>query len=457
MTPREVLALCREKGVRAVDLWLTTFAGRWRSIRLPVQRLDEQLFEQGFAAEDSMLGMVEPGGGSVLLMPQPETAFVDPSASTAALGLICNVAEPVTSEDYAADPRGVLQRAANYLEGSGVADAAQVAVTLEFYLVGDVPNRLRSAVAAGEQQAAAEGVPAAIEPDGARRPGEDTARRVSADAAKIRARLMDHLFDCGFPVSSQQEIDGGAGHSRVELAAQPLRRAADAIQLCKHLTRQLARAEGWAATMMPRPFSALAPSGMPLRVALLRDHRPVFSGSDYAGLSDAGLHALGGLLRHTPALMALINPSTNSYKRLALPLEDGYSQRAGGICRVPVPQASPGGQSIDFLLPDAASNPYLAIAAVVLAVLEGVQDKIGPGQPWETGPPRPATGQRGSRLPLDLDSALDALDQDSGFLLRGEVFDESLVGRWITWKRQTEARALLGRPHPYEYTLYFDC
>jgi glutamine synthetase len=455
MTPREVLALCREKGVRAVDLRLTSVAGRWLPITLPVQRLDEELLEQGLAADASVVGapsdVAHPG---VMVMPQTETAVVDPS-SVATLMLMCNLAEPITGEDFAWDSRGVLARAANYLEGSGVADQAVVSLGLEFYLFRSVRPSTAGVAPAEELGPVPWETPgAAAEPAAEVMPPTQVMSR--SDSTVIRGRIMQHLQECGYPLDSQRP-GRAAGQHRLELAPLPLRRAGDAVQLTKHLTRQAAQAHGAVATFMPLPLYNFAPSGMSVQLGLVRDQRRVLAGSGYGGLSESGLHAIGGLLRHAPALMALTAASTNSFRRLVEPLADGYSRHSGGLCRVPTPQAGRPGPGVEFALPDGSSNPYLALAAILMAVIDGVQNKMSPGEPIESNGERPLVGRRGGRLPTHLEAALASLQQDHEFLLRGDVFSPALLEAWSQLKRHSEADCLVGRPHPYEYTLYFDC
>lgn len=460
VTPREVLAQCREKSVRAVDLWFTDLPGRWQRFTLPVQQLDEDLFEQGFAGASSHLGIAEAESeGMVLFVPQPDTAFIDPTASQPTLGLVCSITTPYTGEESPWDARHVAMRAVSYLAVAGGAQGVDVGWSLDYYLFRagrGVPRRWPATLVRDDlSQLGFE----ALGYDAEATEATESVALSQADAVSMRHQLAQAMAVCRFPLAVQHSLSCAAGQSHLDVLPQPLVRAADGVMVVKHFARQLARAQGLQATFMPQPLFGSCGSGWGVQLAI-RDHdRAVFAGSGYAGLSDTALYAIGGLLRHAPSLAAFTNPSTNSFRRLAShPLIGGYSQRPQAMVHVPNYQASPAAKRIVYRVPDATANPYLALAAMVMAMADGIQNKISPGKPVEQtegagngGQARPVT------LPADLNSALEALSADHDYLLRGEAFSTELVQAWIRHKQSVDVTPLRSRPHPHEYSLYFDC
>lgn len=440
MTPREILALCREKEVQVVDLRLADLSGAWHHLVIPVARLDEDLFDDGLGFDGTALWGGPPTHESDLLaVPQPETAYLDPVAPVPTLAVLCNIQDPLTREPFTRDARFVAQKAENYLRGSGFADEARIGSKAQF-LVFDTA-RFHQSASAGEYQ---------VTP--------------ATECASLQAEIMQALNEAGLKVEGQLQASSPLEPTAIGLAHQQIVGMADNLLAYKHIVRQVALRRSKRATFMPQPFAEGAGCGLHTHLSFWKKEQPVFAGHGYAGLSDIGLYALGGVLRHAPALLALCSPTTNSFKRLAPggqgPVHLVYSQRnRSAACRIPVYNSSPQSRRLAFRFPDPSCNPYLAFAAIVMAAIDGIQLKLHPGQPFEEN--RLAASPHDLRelpqTPATLDEALRALEEDKEFLLRDDVFSEDVIETWIDEKRRREIQPLRLRPHPFEFSMYFDC
>lgn len=443
MTPREVLAFCREKDVKAVALRFADLFGAWRQITIPLARLEPAAFDDGFGCDGSLAsGWQGPQESDLLLVPQADTAFLDPFAATPTLALLCNVIDPLTGDAYSRDPRQVATKAANYLRSTGIADTACFAPKAEFMIFD----------AAEFGQSAAEGYYHldASDPQG---------------LADLGSEMLQGMHDCSLEAEALHESALGPGKLQIDLRFQPLVKMADWLLVYKHVARNVARRNAKLASFMPQPLGGDADpgSGMATHFSLWKDDEPLFAGGGYAGLSDLALYAIGGILRHAPALCAFTNPTTNSYKRLAAggeaPLYLAYGERnRSAACRVPAPTHSLRTKRVEFRCPDPSSNPYLAFAAILMAAIDGIQLKLHPGQPIEKNLHSLSEVELAEvpRTPATLDDALRALEADCDFLLRDDVFTSDVLETWIHHKRQREIEPLRRRPHPHEFSLYFD-
>ena len=469
MTPREVLALCREKDVKAVDFRFIDFPGLWQHFTIPVRRLNEDIFEEGLGFDGSSIrGWQAINDSDMLVVPQAETAFIDPFATLPTLCMICNIQDPITREDYSRDPRNVARKAVNYLKSTGIADTAYFGPEVEFFIFDDVRF----------DQNAHEGYYHVDSIEGERNRGREELPNLGhklrykegyfpvppADQMmNIRNEMMQTMIDCGLDVERQHHEVGTAGQSEIDLHFNELVEMADALVLYKYIVKNVAARNNKTATFMPKPLFGDNGSGMHTHMSFWKDDEPLFAGSGYAGLSDMALHAIGGLLRHAPALLAFTNPTTNSYKRLVpgyeAPINLAYSQRnRSAACRIPMVSPSPKSKRVEFRCPDPSCNPYLAFAAMTLAAIDGIQNKISPGDPLDKNiyDLEPEEAANVATTPASLDDALNALADDHDFLLRGDVFTHDVISTWIAYKRKHEADAVRVRPHPYEFCLYYD-
>jgi len=469
MKPREVLAMCREKEVKAVDLRFTDFLGAWQHFTIPVAKLEEDTFSDGLGFDGSSIrGWQAINESDMLLVPEPTTAFVDPFASIPTLVMICMVQDPITREDYSRDPRNIARKAVNYLKSTGIADTCFIGPEAEFFVFDDVRF----------DQNAHEGYfhldSSEAEWNRGRVEGPNLGYKLrhkegyfpcapSDQLMDVRNEMMQTMIHCGIDVEAQHHEVATAGQCEIDMRFQELVRMADQMCLYKYIVRNVARRHGKTATFMPKPIYGDNGSGMHTHISLWKDGHPLFAGTGYAGLSEMALHAIGGILRHAPAILAISNPTTNSYKRLVpgyeAPVNLAYSQRnRSASCRIPMYSASPKTKRVEFRCPDPTCNPYLAFSAILLAAIDGIQNKLHPGDPLDRDiydmPPEELKNV--PKAPASLDEACDALERDSGFLLRGDVFTDDVIATWLKWKRQREIDPMRLRPHPYEFCLYFD-
>jgi glutamine synthetase len=469
MTPREVLALCREKDVKAVDLRFMDFPGLWQHFTIPVGRLDEDVFEDGLGFDGSSIrGWQAINESDMLVVPQPDTAFLDPFAQLPTLVMICNVQDPITREDYSRDPRNVARKAMNYLHSTGIADTCFIGPEAEFFVFDDVRY----------DQTANEGYYYVDSVEGqwnrGRSEGPNLGHKLrykegyfpvppSDHLMDLRNEMMQTMIDCGLEVEAQHHEVATGGQCEIDMKYAPLVRMADQVMMYKYIAKNVARKYNRTVTFMPKPLYGDNGSGMHTHFSLWKNEEPLFAGSGYAGLSETALHAIGGILRHAPALLALTNPTTNSYKRLVpgyeAPVNLAYSQRnRSAAVRIPMYSPSPKSKRIEFRCPDPSCNPYLAFSAILMAAIDGIQNKLNPGPPLDKDiydlPPEELANV--PKTPSSLADALTALDRDHEFLLRGDVFTADVIKTWISYKRKNDVDALRLRPHPYEFCLYYD-
>ncbi|MCA9196218.1 MAG: type I glutamate--ammonia ligase [Planctomycetales bacterium] len=463
MTPKEVLSLCRQKDVKAVDLRFTDFFGCWQHLTIPVGRLDEDLFEDGLGLDGSSLrGWQEIHESDMLVVPQSETAYLDPFATLPTMTILCHVQDPLTRDEYSRDPRYIAKKAVNYLIRSGFADTAFFGPEAEFFVFDKVRfdqsaqhsfYQIDSREAywnRGNEQANGN----ILRPNGGYFPTPPADQLMD-----VRNQMMQTMIDCGLDVECHHHEVASAGQCEIDLRYNDLVSMADAMMIYKYVVRNVAVRNNLVATFMPKPIFGENGSGMHTHFSLWKEGDPLFSGCEYAGLSDMALHAIGGILRHAPALLALTNPSTNSFKRLVpgyeAPVNLVYSQRnRSAACRIPMYSPSPAAKRIEFRCPDATCNPYLAFAAILMAALDGIQNKLNPGEPYDHNAYQAETDL--PNAPGSLDEALTALQNDHEFLLKGDVFTPDVIQTWIHYKRENEIKPLRLQPHPLEYCMYFD-
>lgn len=469
MKPKEVLAFCREKNVRAVDLRFMDFPGVWQHFTVPVNKLTEDVFEDGLGFDGSSIrGWQAINESDMIVVPQPDTAFFDPFTALPTLAMICNIQDPITREDYSRDPRNIARKAVNYLKSTGIADTCFIGPEAEFFIFDDVRF----------DQNAHEGYYHLDSSEGEWNRGRDEKPNLGyklrhkegyfpvppADQLMdVRNEMMQTMIDCGLDVEAQHHEVATGGQCEIDLRYQDLVKMADSLCMYKYVVKNTARKFGKTVTFMPKPLFGDNGSGMHVHISLWKNHEPLFAGGGYAGLSDMGLYAIGGLLRHAPALCAFTNPTTNSYKRLVpgyeAPVNLAYSQRnRSAACRIPMYSSSPKAKRVEFRCPDPSCNPYLGFAAMLMAVIDGVQNKYHPGEPLDKDiydmPPEELS--KVPKAPGSLDAALDNLRRNHEFLLRGDVFTADVIDTWIKYKWAKEVDALRLRPHPYEFCLYYD-
>ena len=474
MTPQEVLALCRERDVKAIDLRFMDFPGLWQHFTIPVDKLTEDVFDDGLGFDGSSIrGWQAINESDMILVPQPDTAFLDPFTTLPTLAMICNIQDPITREDYTRDPRNVARKAVNYLKSTGVADTCYIGPEAEFFIFDDI--RFDQTPSCGFFYIdSIEGEWNRGTDYRARGDGPNLGYKLrhkegyfpvppADQMMDIRNEMMQVMIDCGLDVEAQHHEVGTAGQAEIDLRYNELVAMSDDMCLYKYIIKNVARRHNKTVTFMPKPIFSDNGSGMHTHISLWKGDKPLFAGSGYAGLSDAAIYGIGGILRHAPALLAFTNPTTNSYKRLVpgyeAPVNLAYSQRnRSAACRIPMYSANPKSKRIEFRCPDPSSNPYLAFSALMMAALDGIQNKIDPGEPLDKDiydmPPEELAEV--PTTPGSLGESLIALAKDHEFLMRGGVFTEDVINTWISYKQENEVDALALRPHPYEFCLYYD-
>ena len=469
MTPKEVLALCREKDVKAVDMRFMDFPGLWQHFTIPVSKLEEDVFEDGLGFDGSSIrGWQAINESDMLVVPQPQTAFLDPFTELPTLVMICNIQDPITREDYSRDPRNVARKAVNYLRSTGIADTCFIGPEAEFFIFDDVRF----------DQTSNSGYYHLDSIEGEWNRGRDEKPNLGyklrykegyfpvppADQMmNLRNEMMQTMIDSGLDVEAQHHEVATGGQSEIDLRFAELVKMADQMMIYKYIIKNVAKRHGKTVTFMPKPLFADNGSGMHTHISLWKGGNPLFAGSGYAGLSEMAMHAIGGLLKHAPSILAFSNPTTNSYKRLVpgyeAPVNLAYSQRnRSASCRIPMYSPSPKAKRVEFRCPDPSCNPYLAFSAMLMAVIDGIQNKIHPGDPldkdiYDLAPEELA---QVPKTPGSLDEALAALRKDHDFMLRGDVFTPDVIDTWIWYKTEKEVDAMRLRPHPYEFCLYYD-
>ncbi|MDZ7615943.1 MAG: type I glutamate--ammonia ligase [Patescibacteria group bacterium] len=469
MTPKEVLALCREKDVKAVDMRFMDFPGLWQHFTIPVGKLSEDVFEEGLGFDGSSIrGWQAINESDMLVVPQPDTAMIDPFTELTTLSMICNIQDPITREDYSRDPRNVARKAVNYMKSTGVGDTCFIGPEAEFFIFDDIRF----------DQTPNSGFYYIDSIEGQWNRGRDEKPNLGSklrykegyfpvppadQLMNLRNEMMNYLIESGIDIEAQHHEVGTAGQSEIDMKYDTLVEMADKTMMYKYIIKNVARKHNKLVTFMPKPIYGDNGSGMHTHISIWKGEQPLFAGNGYAGLSDMALYAIGGLLKHAAAICAFANPTTNSYKRLVpgyeAPVNLAYSQRnRSAAIRIPMYSASPKAKRVEFRCPDPSCNPYLAFSAILMAVLDGIQNKIDPGEPLDKDiyDLTPEELQNVPTTPGSLEEALKALRDDHEFLLRGDVFTPDVIDTWIWYKTEHEVDQIKLRPHPYEFCMYAD-
>lgn len=467
-TVAEVLDMAKD--AKMVDLRFTDLPGIWQHFSMPIRELTEELFEEGIGFDGSSVrGFQEIHESDMILIPDPTTAFMDPIYEQPTLVVICNVFDPVTRQPYSRDPRYVAKKAEAYLKQTGVADLSYWGPEAEFFIFDDV----RYASSANAAFYSVDSVEAWWQSD--RELGPNLGAQIPPKRGyfpvpptdtlqDVRTQMVLTLEEVGIPIEVHHHEVATAGQAEIDLQYDELLVMADKLMKYKYVIKNVARKNGKTATFMPKPLFEDNGSGMHVHTSLWKGEENVFfDEAGYAQLSDTAKFYIGGLLKHAPALLAIVAPTTNSYRRLVpgfeAPVNLAYSQRnRSAACRIPVYSKSPKAKRVEFRPPDPSTNPYLAFAALLMAGLDGVQNRIDPGEPMDKDlyelPPEELKNVK--QVPGSLGAVLDALEADHEFLLKGDVFTPDLLEAWIGYKRDVEADPVRLRPHPYEFSLYYD-
>jgi glutamine synthetase len=470
-TGKDVISFAREQGVKFVDFKFTDLPGSWQHISAPIAELDDDVFENGQGFDGSSIrGFQKIHESDMLLMPDPTTAIVDPVMKVPTLSIVCDVRDPVTGEMYLRDPRGIAKKAEAYLKSTGIASTSYWGPEAEFFLFNDV--RFEQSTHSGSYFIDSdEGIwnsgQNAERPNLGYRPRhkEGYFPVPPTDSLQdIRSEMVLKMLDCGIDVELHHHEVATAGQSEIDMRFATLTKMADQLLLYKYIIKNVAIKNGLTATFMPKPLFQDNGSGMHVHQSLWKDGTNLFYDKDgYALLSDTARHYIGGILKHTPSLLAFCAPTTNSYRRLVpgyeAPVNLMYSRRnRSAAIRIPMYSTSPRSKRIEFRCPDATCNPYLAFSALLMAGLDGIRNNTEPPEPIDKDlydlEPEEATKIRST--PGSLAEVLDSLEGDHEFLLAGDVFTSGLIENYIAYKREREVDPIALRPHPYEIFLYYD-
>ena len=468
--PREVLEFAANRDLAIVDFKFTDLFGRWHHFSTPMHYLVEEYFDEGIGFDGSSIRAFQDIHESdMLLLPDPASAVVDPVLEVPTLSLICNIYDPETRLPYSKDARWVAQKAERFLVESGTADASYWGPEAEFFVFDGVsfdyqPSRahfkIESDMGYWENR---RGHDVRWGPNLGYRPGMKRGyyRVPPVDQLQDwRSQATLRLMMVGIDVETHHGEVASAGQQEINLKYAPLLQAADQLQWYKYILKNVAVAYGKTVTFMPKPMFEDNGSGMHCHQSLWKGESNVFYDKEgYSGLSQEALWYIGGIIHHTPALLALVAPTTNSYKRLVpgyeAPVIMAFSKGNRSACvRIPVYSDSEASKRIEYRPPDAAGNPYLSFAAMLMAGIDGILNKIDPGEPMDLD--LYETEVKVQQVPGSLEAVLAHLEADHEFLLRGDVFTKDVIHTWIDLKRKNDVDAIRTRPHPYEYEMYYD-
>ena len=469
MRAEEVLSFAKDRGVKMVDFKFTDLPGMWQHFTIPLSELSLESFEEGLAFDGSSIrGWRNIHESDMTVVPDPTTAKIDPFMEVPTLSLTCDVVLPDTGEPYDRDPRQIVKKAVAYLKSTGIADTAYFGPEAEFFIFDDV--RYEQTAFGGFYQVDSEeatwnsgrdeGGNLGFKP----RHKEGYFPTLPSDSLHdLRTEICLELEKAGIVVERQHHEVSTAGQGEIDIRFDSMLEMADKMMWFKYIVKNVARRHGKSATFMPKPIFGDNGSGMHTHMSLWKDGEPLFAGDKYAGLSQMGLYFVGGILKHAPALCAFTNPTTNSYKRLVpgfeAPIKLAYSYRnRSAAIRIPNSGPNPKAKRIEFRTPDPSANVYMAFAALLMAGIDGIQNKINPGDPLEKDiyGLSPEEAKKVRSVPASLDDALDALSKQGDFLLTGDVFSQELIDTWIDYKTDKEVLPLQQRPAPYEFYLYYD-
>jgi glutamine synthetase len=469
MTPAEVLKFAQKNGAKFVDFKFVDLLGIWQHTTMPIHKLQEESFTEGFGFDGSSIrGWKAINESDMVFIPDSTTAVMDPFFAQPTLTVICDIVDAVTRQPYSRDPRYVARKAEQYLKQTGIGDTAYFGPEPEFFIFDDVrfsegPNTSFYSVDsregrwnAGNQEAPNLGYKPAFKGGYFPAPPTDT-------LTDIRNEMALALEAVGIPVEVHHHEVASGGQCELSMRFNSLVKMADWTMWYKYIVKNVARRHGKVATFMPKPIFGDNGSGMHCHQSIWKEEKNLFAGDKYAGLSDMALNYIGGLLKNAPSFLAITNPGLNSYRRLVpgfeAPVNLAYSSRnRSAACRIPVSGASPKAKRLEFRCPDPTTNPYLAFAAMLMAGLDGIQSKANPGQPLDKDiyALSPEELKDVPKAPGSLEESINNLRKNHTYLRKGDVFTQDVVDGWIEWKEENEIKPARLRPTTLEFALYFD-
>ncbi|MEP0911172.1 type I glutamate--ammonia ligase [Leptolyngbya sp. GB1-A1] len=470
-TPQDVLNLIKEQNIQLIDLKFVDLPGTWQHLTVYHDQIDESSFDQGVPFDGSSIrGWKAINESDMMMVLDPNTTWIDPFMAEPTLSVICSIKEPRTGEPYSRDPRTIAQKAVDYLSSTGLGDTAFFGPEAEFFIFDDVrfdQNQHEGYYYVDSIEGRWNS--GRVEPGGnlgyKPRYKEGYFPVAPTDTSQdLRTEMLLTMAKCGVPIEKHHHEVASGGQCELGFRFGTLLQAADWLMTYKYCIKNVGKKYGKTITFMPKPVFNDNGSGMHTHQSIWKGGQPLFAGDGYAGLSQMALHYIGGILKHAPALLAFTNPTTNSYKRLVpgfeAPVNLAYSQgnRSASV-RIPLSGTNPKAKRLEFRCPDATSNPYLAFAAMLCAGIDGIKNQIDPGEPLDVDiyDLSPEELAKIPSTPGSLEDALECLEKDHDFLTVGGVFTEDLINTWIQYKLDNEVNPMRLRPHPYEFSLYYDC
>jgi glutamine synthetase len=469
MKPEEVLKMAKENGAKVFDMRFMDFPGIWQHFTVPMSELNESSFEDGYGFDGSSIRGWQPIDASdMLVIPDPTTAKMDPFFDESTLVMIGNIADPITREPYTRDPRNIAKKAEAYLKSTGIGDTAYFGPEAEFFIFDNVRFESGRNISYYEVDSI----------EGTWNTGRDESPNLGYKPRhkegyfpvppldkfqNLRTEMLLTLEQLGIDVECQHHEVATAGQAEIDMRFKPLVQMGDQLVWFKYVLKNVAYKHGHSVTFMPKPIFEDNGTGMHTHISIWKEGKPLFAGDKYAGVSQEALYGIGGILKHCKSLCAITNPTTNSYKRLVpgfeAPVNLAYSSRnRSAAVRIPMYSSSPAAKRLEFRTPDPSCNGYMAFSAILMAVLDGIENKIDPGDPLDKNiydlPPEELA--KVESAPGSLDEALAALKEDCEYLLKGDVFTRDVIEKWIKYKTENEVDAVRLRPHPHEFYLYYD-
>ncbi|AFZ35488.1 glutamine synthetase, type I [Stanieria cyanosphaera PCC 7437] len=470
-TPQEVLKMIQDNNIKIIDLKFIDMPGIWQHCSFYYDQIEESSFVDGVAFDGSSIrGWKAINESDMSMVPDPKTAWIDPFYAEPTLSMICSIKEPRTGEWYSRDPRSIAKKALDFLNNTGIGDVAFFGPEAEFFVFDDVRfdqaenksyyyvDSVEGRWNSGREEA---GGNLGYKP----RYKEGYFPVAPTDTLQdMRTEMLLTMADCNVPIEKHHHEVATGGQNELGIRFAPIIEAADNLMIYKYVIKNVAKKYGKSVTFMPKPLFNDNGSGMHTHMSIWKSGQPLFWGDGYANLSKMALNAIGGILKHAPALLAITNPTTNSYKRLVpgfeAPVNLAYSQgnRSASV-RIPLSGSNPKAKRFEFRCPDATSNPYLSFAAMLCAAVDGIKNEIDPGEPLDVDiyDLSPEELSKIPSTPGSLEEALEALEKDHSFLTDTGVFTEDFIQNWIEYKLDNEVNPMRLRPHPYEFSLYYDC
>ena len=465
----DVLKLIKDEDITIVDLRFLDFVGMWQHFSVPSHEIGKETFEEGHGFDGSSIrGWQAIHASDMLVIPDPTTARIDPFTALPTLDIICDIVDPITKEPYTRDPRNIAKKARAYLQSTGIADTAYFGPELEFFILDDVrydqtPNTGYYFIDSVEgiwNSGADESPNLGYKP----RHKEGYFPTPPTDSYQdLRSEMVTVMESLGLSIEAHHHEVSTAGQAEIDMRFAPIVEMGDRMMWYKYVCRNVARKYGKTVTFMPKVVFEDNGSGMHVHQSLWSKGKPLFAGNSYAGMSELAMHYIGGILKHAQAICAFTNPTTNSYRRLVpgfeAPVNLAYSARnRSASVRIPMYSPSPKAKRLECRFPDPSCNGYLAFSAMLMAGLDGIENKIDPGDPLDKDiyslGPEELEGI--PNVPSSLEAALEALKADHEFLMKGDVFTQDVIDTWVDYKMESEVNPVKLRPVPYEFMLYFD-